>query len=58
MKMKKREGETCKWISSESEWGDNAFETACGNDNSSEFTLEECGFVFCPWCGKKIEIKK
>lgn len=51
----KRKPESCVWSPYESDWGDNAFETSCGNANSSEFTLEEYGFLFCPWCGKRIK---
>lgn len=47
----------CVWEKTESDFGDNAYETDCGYASSSEFTLEECEYKFCPWCGKRLEQK-
>ena len=51
----KPEPETCVWTMDEGEW-----HTACGNDES----FEDCDpintgfYTYCPFCGKRIEVKK
>ncbi len=53
--MKKKAG-VCVWKESDSDsYGDNCYETDCGYHSYSEFTLEECEYNFCPWCGKRIK---
>ena len=45
----------CKWVASESDWGD-FFETTCGN--TFQFTVDgvtENQFKYCPYCGGEIE---
>ena len=48
--------ETCTWIVEVDE--DDIWHTSCGND--FEFTAgnpEDNKFLFCPYCGKRIEVK-
>ena len=51
----KPEPETCVWTMDEGEW-----HTACDNDES----FEDCDpintgfYTYCPFCGKRIEVKK
>lgn len=53
----KAKRDVCVWKKTVSDFGDNSYETDCGYTSSSEFTLEECEYKFCPWCGKRLEQK-
>jgi DNA-directed RNA polymerase subunit RPC12/RpoP len=45
----------CVWVRS---GYDNYFTTSCNGDfESDEITPTHNGFIHCPFCGKKIEVK-
>lgn len=51
---------TCAWVERE-EWdelGGYDTHTSCGNSNHSDYSLFETNFKFCPYCGRKIEVKE
>jgi hypothetical protein len=43
----------CTWLRFTDEWD---YETTCGNyfEDTEIMDLQECGFVYCPFCGHKI----
>jgi len=35
-----------------------SFNFANGDYNYDVDSVKDCGFVFCPWCGKRIRVEK
>lgn len=48
-----RETHICKWVRFFDDWD---YETDCSNyfEDVEVMGLEACGFVYCPFCGRKI----
>lgn len=44
---------TCEWVH-ETEWYPHVYHTSCGKIESEEFVNQR---PFCPFCGKRIEVK-
>lgn len=50
--------DTCEWEYDE-DYDDNVWNTECDNQHYfEEGGIKENSYKFCPYCGKKIEIKK
>jgi len=44
---------TCEWVH-ETEWYPHVYHTSCGKIESEEFVNQR---PFCPFCGRRIEVK-